>query len=145
MIAMTVIESPVKPLQKKAYENKTVHKSGMRRSTGEPAEEFLFVHTVFESLAAIDKHDRNFIVELTAKFCIGVDIDFLPREAAPARQFIQAFFHYFAQMTPFAGVDDDGSGIWHAGWILTRRNRGFPATNAGQVVRPPFVERLRNQ
>lgn len=122
-----------------------VHKSGMRRLTGESAEEFLLVHTVFESLAAIDKHDRNFVVELTAKFGIGVDIDFLPRETAPARQFVQALFHYFAQVTSFAGIDDDGSGIWHADWILTRGNRHFPATNAGQVVRPLFVERLRNQ
>ncbi len=122
-----------------------IYKSGMRRLTGESAEEFLLVHTVFEGLAAIDEHDRNFIVKLAAKFGIGVDIDFLPGEAAPARQFVQALFHHFTQMTSFAGIDDDGSGIWHADWILTRRNRSFPATNAGQVVRPVFVERLRNQ
>lgn len=61
------------------------YKSGIRRLTGESAEEFLLVHAVLEGLAAIDKHDWNFIVELTAKFGIGVDVDFLPRKAAPAR------------------------------------------------------------
>ena len=48
--------------------------SGKKGITKQPAlagqlpKEFLLVHVVFESLSAVDEHDRNFVVELAAKF-----------------------------------------------------------------------------
>jgi len=82
---------------------------------GEPSEEFLFVEAILEGLAAVDKDNRNFIVELAAQFYIGVDIDLVPCEASASRQLFETFFHNFAQMTPLARIDHDAAGLWHAG------------------------------
>ena len=104
-------------------------KKGERQSrtrlTGELAEEFLLVHAILEGLAAIDEDDRDFVVELAAKFEIGIDVDFAPRETAAPREFAQTFFHDFAEMTTFAGVNDDAAGLWHVSGILRGKIAGF--------------------
>ena len=91
------------------------------------AEEFLLVHVVLEGLASVDEDHRDFVVELATKFRVHIDVDFLPRKAAAAREFGQALFHHFAKMTSLAGIDHNVARLWHAGEILARRNRIFPA------------------
>lgn len=94
----------------------------------EPPEKFLFVHAVFEGLSAINEYHRDFVVELAAKITVGVDVDFLPGEAASSRELAKAFFHDFTEMTSFAGVHDDGSKCAHVGGILAWEVGTFPAT-----------------
>jgi len=48
------------------------------------AQVLVLVHVVLKGFAAINKHHRNFIIELPPKLVVGVDIYFLPSEAAPA-------------------------------------------------------------
>ena len=76
---------------------------------GQFAQEFLFVETVFEGFAAIDKHDWHLVGELPAQVVIGVNIDLAPMKASPALKFRKLFFHDFTQMASLAGVDDDFS------------------------------------
>jgi hypothetical protein len=78
------------------------------------AQEFLFVHAVLEGFAAIDEDDWDFVVELAAQVGVGVDVDFMPSEAAAARKLGQTLFHYFAQMTSLAGIDHDIARLRHA-------------------------------
>jgi hypothetical protein len=51
------------------------------RLAGKTAKEFLFVHPVLEGFAPVNKHDRNFIVELPAQLVVGIDVDLTPMEA----------------------------------------------------------------
>lgn len=88
---------------------------------GETAEEFALVHVILEGLAAIDKDDRDLVVELAAKFRIGVYIDFLPSESAVASELRQTLLHQLAEVTTFAGVDDDLPEEFH-GWIVALGN-----------------------
>jgi hypothetical protein len=74
---------------------------------GELAEELLLVHAVLEGLAAVDKDDRDFVVELAAELGVGVDIDLAPSEAAAAGKLSQAFLDQLAEMAPFTGIDND--------------------------------------
>jgi hypothetical protein len=85
---------------------------------GQLPEEFLLIHVILEGLAAIDEHDRNFIVELAAELEVGVDVNFLPDEPSPAGEFGETFLHYFAKVASLAGIDDDATSICHAGRIL---------------------------
>ena len=79
-----------------------------RRSlVGESTEKFLFVHTVLERLAPIDKDDRNLVIVLTAEFGIRVDINFVPVKTAAFMEFHEALLDDFAEMTTLAGIDDD--------------------------------------
>jgi hypothetical protein len=75
----------------------------------------LLVHVILEGLAAIDEDDRDFIVELAAEFVVGVDVDFMPGEAAAAGEFGEAFLHQFAKVASFARIYDDVTGLRHAG------------------------------
>jgi hypothetical protein len=81
---------------------------------GQSPKEFLLVHVVFESLSAVDEHHGNFVAELPAKFEIHVNVDLLPGKSAAARKLRQAFFHHLAQVASFAGIDNNGAGVWHA-------------------------------
>ena len=78
-----------------------------RKLAGQAAEKLAFVHAVFERFVAVDEDDRDLVVELAAKFRVGVYVDFLPGEAATAREFGEALLHYFAKMTSFARVNHD--------------------------------------
>jgi hypothetical protein len=71
------------------------------------AQELLFVHAVFEGFAAVDKDDRDFIVELAAKFGVSVDVNLAPSEAAATGELSQALLDDLAEMAPFAGIDHD--------------------------------------
>jgi hypothetical protein len=82
---------------------------------GKLAEEFLLIHTILEGFTAIDKYNRDFIVELTPEFGVGVDIDFMPCKAATAGELGKAFLNDFAQMTAFARVNDDAAEDGHRG------------------------------
>jgi hypothetical protein len=72
---------------------------------GKFAQEFTFVHVVFEGFAAVYEYYRDLIGELAAKLFVRVDVYFCPGEAALALQFDEAFFDYFAEMASFSGVD----------------------------------------
>jgi hypothetical protein len=78
-------------------------------------EEFLLVHVILEGLAAVDKNDRNFVVELAAELEVGIDVNFLPDKPSTAGEFGETFLHHFAKVASLAGIDDDVSSIWHAG------------------------------
>jgi hypothetical protein len=86
-----------------------------KSSTGKFAKEFLLVHAVLESFAAVDENDGNFVVELAAEFGVAVDIDFLPGEAATTGEFDQALLDDFAEMATLARINDDRTGVRHAG------------------------------
>ena len=94
---------------------------------GEFAQEFLFVHAVLERFASVDEDDRNFVVKQAAEFVVGVDIDFVPDKSSAAGELGETLLHHFAEMTAFAGVDDDAARLWHAGLILTSKIGQFPA------------------
>jgi len=62
---------------------------------GQSPQKLLLVHVVLEGFAAIDEDHGDFVVVLAAKVGIGIDIDFLPGEAASAGELRQAFFYNF--------------------------------------------------
>jgi hypothetical protein len=84
-------------------------------SAGEFSQEFLFVHVVFESFAAVNENHGNFIVELATKFGVHVDVNLLPGKATAAGEFGEALLDHFAEMAAFAGVDNDAARVRHAG------------------------------
>ena len=92
---------------------------------GELPEEFLLIHVILEGLAAIDEHDRNFIIKLAAEFVVGIDIDFVPGKSSAAGEFVKTLLHHFAKVASFARIYDDVTRIWHAGRILAREMDGF--------------------
>src|SRR5216110_3428671 len=69
-------------------------------------QEFPLVHPVLEGLTPINKHDRNFVVKLASQSVISFDINFAPVEPASALQLREFFFHYLAQVTHLAGIDN---------------------------------------
>ena len=75
----------------------------------------MLVHVILEGLAAVNEDDRDFIVELTAEFVVGVDVDFVPGESSAAGEFGKTFFHHLAKMASLARIYDDTTRIWHAG------------------------------
>jgi hypothetical protein len=85
----------------------------MTRLAGQFAEELTFVHAVFESFAAVDEDDGDFVVELAAELVVGVDVDFLPDETTAAGEFHDTFLDDFTQVTALAGVDEDFAGDVH--------------------------------
>jgi hypothetical protein len=76
---------------------------------GELSQEFLLVHVIFESFTTIDEDDRDLVIELTAKFGVGVYVDVLPGESSAARKLGQTFFHHFTQVAALAGIDYDAA------------------------------------
>jgi hypothetical protein len=81
---------------------------------GDFAQEFLLVHVVLEGFVAINENDGDFVVVLTAKVGVGVDVDFAPGKAPAAGELGQTFFDNLAEVTSLARIDDDGTGCWHA-------------------------------
>ena len=75
--------------------------AGRGSSAGELSQEFLFVHVIFERLAAVDEDYWHFIVEPSAEFEVRIDIDFAPGEPSAARELRQALLHHFTKMTSF--------------------------------------------
>jgi hypothetical protein len=86
-------------------------------SAGEAAEEFLFVHAVLESFAAVDEDDGDFVGVTAADFGVGLDVDFAPGETAALFEFGEALFDDFAEMASLARVKDDLAPVWHAGSV----------------------------
>ena len=74
----------------------------------------MFVHAVFECFAAIDEDYGDFVGELAAELVVGVYVDFLPVETAPAMELGQGFFDDLAEVAAFASVEHDLAGIGHA-------------------------------
>ena len=95
-------------------------------SAGEFAEEVGFVHAVLEGFASVDEDDGDFVGELAAELFVAVDVDILPGEAATAMQFGEGLFDDLAEVTSFAGVDHDLSGLGHWG-EFSKGGEGFPA------------------
>jgi hypothetical protein len=123
-------------------------KSEVRRAnliSSQLPQKFLFIHAVLEGLSAIDENHRNLIVKLAPKFAVGVNVDFPPDESTAARQLGKALLYDFAQVTSFAGVDDDVADLGHAGKIVARKKAKYPETNAGRMVGPKFVPNRRRQ
>ena len=85
------------------------------RSAGQFAEEVGFVHAVLEGFAAVDEDYGDFVGELAAELIVAVYVDVLPVEAAAAREFGEVFFHDFAQVASFAGVEHDVAKGGHRG------------------------------
>jgi len=75
----------------------------------------LLVHVILEGFAAIDEYYGNFIVELAAKFEVGVNINFAPGEPSAAGQFSKAFLHHFAQVASLPGIHHDTAQFRHRG------------------------------
>jgi len=73
----------------------------------------VFVHAVFEGFAAVDEDDGDFVSKLAAELVVGVDVDFLPVEAAAAMELGKGLFDDLAKMAAFAGVKHDLTGIGH--------------------------------
>ena len=70
----------------------------------------MFVHAVFESFAAVDEDDGDFVGELVAELVVGIDVDFLQIESAPSMEFGQRLLHNFAQVAAFARVNHNLTG-----------------------------------
>ena len=81
------------------------------------AEEFLLVHAVLESFATIDEDHGDFVIELPAKFGVGVNVNVAPGKTATAGEFGQTFFYNLTKMAPFTGVNHDVAKLWHAGRV----------------------------
>ena len=73
----------------------------------------MFVHAVFEGFTAVDEDYGDFVGELAAELVVGIDVDFLPVEAAAAMQFGEGFFDDLAKVAAFAGVYHDLAGLGH--------------------------------
>jgi len=85
--------------------------------SGELAEEFLLGHAVFESFAAVDEDHGNFVGELAAEIVVGVDINFLPIEAAAAVELGHRFFDDFTKVAALARINNDLPQIRHGGSV----------------------------
>ena len=78
------------------------------------AQKLPLVHAVLESLAAVDEHDRHFIIKLPPQFGVTIYVHFLPREPAAARELHKTLLHHFAKVTPLARINHDLARVWHA-------------------------------
>ncbi len=103
-----------------------------RNLARQAAEKLLFIHAVFEGFAAIDKNDWDLVIKLAAKFRVGVHVNFLPGEAATAREFGETFLDHLAEMTSLARVNDDLPEDSHA-WIVAFLGVGTPVRNREEV------------
>src|SRR5580765_8159598 len=81
--------------------------------TGQLAQEVVLVHAIFESFAAINEDDGDFITELAAQAVVGVHVHFAPGEAATAMELGESFLDDFAEMAALAGIDDHFGRLRH--------------------------------
>ena len=82
-------------------------------STRQLAQKLLLIHVIFEGLAAVDEDHGNFVIELPPKFGFGVDVDFVPGEATPSREFDKTFLDHFAQVAALPGIDHNRANARH--------------------------------
>src|ERR1700682_5418460 len=78
-----------------------------RSSSAQFAQEFLFIHAVLKSFAAIDEDYGDLVGIEAPDFGVGVYVDFPPGEAATLVQLDDALFDDFAEMTSLAGINED--------------------------------------
>lgn len=67
----------------------------------------MLVHTVFESLAAIDEDYRHFVGELPAKIVVRVDIHFSPRETTAPVKLADRLLDDLAEVAALPRIYDD--------------------------------------
>ena len=70
---------------------------------------------ILEGFVAVDEDDGNFVGELAAELVVAVNVDVLPGEAAAAVEFGESLFDDFAEVTSFAGIEDDLAEFGHCG------------------------------
>jgi len=92
---------------------------------------------VLEGLVAVNEDHGHFVGEAAAQFVVRIHVNFAPGKAAAAVQFGKGFFHNFAQVTAFAGVNDDLARLFHAG-ILSFQPLDFLAS-LGTIACMPKV------
>jgi hypothetical protein len=97
---------------------------------------------VLEGFAAIDEDHRDLVVELATQFRIAIDVDFLPGEAATARELGKTFLYYLAQMTSLARVNHDLPHELH-GWIVAFLEEWIPAGNGANVQKNVVLTQVR--
>jgi hypothetical protein len=76
-----------------------------RRSSAQFAQEFLFIHAVLKSFAAVDEDYGDLVRIEASDFGVGVHVDFSPGEAATLVELDDALFDDFAEMTSLAGIN----------------------------------------
>src|ERR1700686_1594077 len=96
-----------------------------RSSSAQFAQEFLLVHAVLKSFAAVDEDYGDLVGIEAADFGVGVHVDFPPGEAATLVQLDDALLDDFAEMTSFAGIDDNFPRLRHARQFISL-GAGFP-------------------
>ena len=87
------------------------------RSACQLSHKLLFVHAIFERLAAIDEDDGYLIVVLATEVWIGVNIHVAPVEAAALMEFYEALLDDFAEMAPLPGINDNFPVLHNAGSV----------------------------
>ncbi len=74
---------------------------------GKFTQELLLIHPILEGFPPIDKDNRHFVVKLTTKFMVSIDIDFAPGKTSAARELGETLLDHLAQVAAFPGIDDD--------------------------------------
>jgi NAD(P)-dependent dehydrogenase (short-subunit alcohol dehydrogenase family) len=90
----------------------------------------VLVHAVLESFATVDENHGDFVGELAAELVVGVNVDFLPVEAAAAMEFGKGLLDDLAEVAAFAGVHHDLAGLRH----------GASLAEAGKYEKAPTTE-----
>ena len=54
---------------------------------GQLAKKLPLIHPILERLSPIDEHDGDFVIELPAKFQVGINVNLAPSESAVSRKF----------------------------------------------------------
>src|SRR6267378_6464886 len=105
-----------------------------RSSSAQFAQEFLFVHAVLKSFAAVDEDYGDLVGIEAPDFGVGVHVDFSPGEAAMLVELDDALFDDFAEMTSLAGINDDLPRLLHAR-ECSSFGAGFPTHGGGVEFR----------
>src|SRR6202163_2961659 len=82
-------------------------RTAVRSSSAQFAQEFLFIHAVLKSFAAVDEDYGDLVGIEAPDFGVGVHVDFTPGEAATLVQLDDALLDDFAEMTSLAGINED--------------------------------------
>src|ERR1700688_2793620 len=105
-----------------------------RSSSAQFAEEFLLIHAVLKSFAAVDEDYGDLVGIEAPDFGVGVYVDFPPGEAATLVQLDDALLDDFAEMTSLAGINEDFPRRRHAR-ECSSFGAGFPTR--GVLARVP--------
>ena len=106
-------------------------------------QEFLLVHAVFESFAAVDENHRHFVVELTAQVGIAVHINLMPGKTAATREVGESLLDDLTEMAVLAGVQDDVAGLRHVRKILARLSPVLSFRAEQNYAILPAIQRTR--